>query len=102
MATKKQHGLTFLKATLKRELPFLRKTYSVKRLSLFGSTVRGENKIKSDIDVLVEFQCPIGLIKFMELENHLSTLLGKRVDLVMKRALKPRIGRQILKEAVPI
>jgi uncharacterized protein len=68
---------------LKKELPFLRKTYSVKRLSLFGSTVRGESKVKSDVDVLVEFRSPIGLIKFMELENHLSAPLGKRVDLVM-------------------
>ena len=102
MATVKQRNLSALKATLKREMPRLRKVYSVKRLSLFGSTVRGEGTAKSDIDLLVEFRSPIGLIKFMELENQLSALLDKRVDLVMKSALKPRIGRQILKEAVPV
>ena len=102
MATVKPLNLRDLKATLRSELPSLRKTYSVKRLSLFGSTVRGEGTARSDIDLLVEFRSPIGLIKFMELENRLSVLLGKRVDLVMKSALKPRIGRQILKEAIPV
>lgn len=102
MSTTKQPTLTGIKTTLKTELPRLRKDYSVMRLSLFGSTVRGENSSRSDIDVLVEFRSPIGLLKFMELESHLSALLGKKVDLVMKTALKPRIGRQILKEAVPV
>jgi len=102
MSATRQRTLAGIKATLNKELPVLRKTYAVKKLSVFGSTVRGEAGPRSDIDVLVEFRSPIGMIKFMQLEFHLSSLLGKKVDLVMKSALKPRIGRQILKEAVQV
>jgi len=85
---------------LRRELGTLRKKYNVKVIGLFGSYVRGEQKKGSDVDILVEFQEPIGLFKFLELEEHLSDLLGKKVDLVSKKALKPRIGQRILAEAV--
>lgn len=94
--------LAGIRATLKKELPLLRKEYGIKKLSVFGSTVRGEAGPRSDIDLLVEFRSPIGLIKYMELEAHLSGLLSHKVDLVMRTAIKPRIGRQILKEAIPV
>ena len=66
--------------------------------------MRGEQKKGSDIDILVEFypDAEMDLITFVELEEHLSDLLGIKVDLVMKSALKPRIGKQILKEVVYI
>jgi predicted nucleotidyltransferase len=67
---------------------------------VFGSYVRGEADKNSDIDVLVEFSEPIGLFKFIDLEDYLSKLLGAKVDLVTKKALKPRIGSHILEEAV--
>jgi predicted nucleotidyltransferase len=47
--------------------------------------VRGEQKGSSDVDVLVEFDDPIGLFEFMKLENYLSDLLGVKVDLVSKK-----------------
>jgi hypothetical protein len=50
--------------------------------------------------VLVEFAEEPGLFGFIELEDHLSSLLGVKVDLVMKDTLKPRIGQQILNEVV--
>jgi uncharacterized protein len=78
----------------------LRREYSVKTIGLFGSYVRGEQKKKSDLDVLVEFSKPIGLLKFGALEDYLSGLTGVKVDLVMEGALKPGIGRYILREAV--
>ncbi len=87
-----------LMAKLNEDVPFLRRTYGVKSLGLFGSHVRGEQKKGSDVDILVEFEEPIGLLRFVSLEIHLSELLGKRVDLVMKTALKPAIGRHILSE----
>ncbi len=64
--------------------------------------MRAEQREGSDIDILVEFkpEAEIDLIKFVELEGHLSDLLGMKVDLVMKSALKPRIGKRILKEVV--
>ena len=66
--------------------------------------MRGEQKKGSDIDILVEFypDSKMGLITFVELEEHLSDLLGIKVDLVTKSALKPRIGKHILKEVVYI
>lgn len=76
--------------------------FKVKEIGVFGSYVRGEQNRKSDIDVLVEFAEPIGFFKFMDLEEYLSGILGAKVDLVSKKALKPYIGARILKEAVYI
>ena len=72
--------------------------YPIKKIGVFGSYVRGEERSDSDVDVLVEFEHPIDLFRFLDLEEKLSELFGKRVDLVSKKALKPHIGRQILKE----
>jgi predicted nucleotidyltransferase len=86
--------------TLRSQLPQLRTRFHVSYLGLFGSYVRGIPKKDSDLDVLVEFAEEPGLFKFMELENHLSELLGVKVDLVMRGTLKPLIGRRILSEVV--
>ena len=74
--------------------------YGVKTIGIFGSYLRKEQTQTSDIDVLVEFEKPIGLLEFVRLKNHLSDLLEMKVDLVMKKALKPGIGRRILSEVV--
>jgi predicted nucleotidyltransferase len=87
-----------LLSKLEDNLPRLRREYGVKSLGLFGSYLRGEQKSDSDVDILVDFDEPIGLLKFMDLELHLTELLGIKVDLVMKTALKPGIGRRILRE----
>jgi len=84
--------------TLKENEPTLREKYKVKTLGVFGSYIRGEQKKKSDVDILVEFEKPLGLLEFVGLELQLSKLLGKKVDLVMKTALKPKIGKHILEE----
>lgn len=76
--------------------------YGIKSLSLFGSYIRGEENEKSDIDLLVEFNKTIDLFNFIGLENYLSDICGRKVDLVMKSSLKPRIKDQILKEAVAL
>jgi predicted nucleotidyltransferase len=83
-------------------LPRLAEQYGVTSLGLFGSYVRGEQRPDSDLDVLVRFQRTPGLLGFIALENHLSDLLGVRVDLVMADALKPRISRRVLAEVVPV
>lgn len=82
--------------------PALQDQFKVREIGVFGSYVRGEQKKKSDLDILVDFYEPISLLKFISLENHLSKYLGVKVDLVMKDALKPRIGSHILKEVVNI
>ncbi len=80
-------------------LPELKEKYHVSYLGIFGSYIRGEQKPGSDLDVLVEFsRTPPTIFKFVNLENYLSEALGVKVDLVMKDALKPNIGKHILKE----
>jgi len=76
----------------------LKKNYSLNSLGIFGSFIRDEQNQESDLDILVEFEKPISLIKFIKLENDLSKILGIKVDLVMKKALKPTIGKRILEE----
>ncbi|MCK4398380.1 MAG: nucleotidyltransferase family protein [Methanophagales archaeon] len=76
----------------------LTKQFKVKEIGIFGSIMRGEEKETSDVDILVEFKEPIGLFKFLELEEYLSDLIGRKVDLVSKKALKPRIGKHIMRE----
>ena len=80
--------------------PLLKKKFKVKSIGLFGSYVRGEQKAKSDLDILVEFSEPIGLFQFIELEDFLKAKLGVKVDLVMKKNLKNRIKARIIEEAI--
>jgi len=87
-----------IEETLKKHKPSLRERFKVKEMGVFGSYVRGEQREDSDIDVLVEFEEPIGLLEFTALERNLSEIMGEQVDLVMKTALKPRIGKHILQE----
>ncbi|AKB61957.1 nucleotidyltransferase [Methanosarcina mazei SarPi] len=83
---------------LRQHLPELKEKYSVNYLGVFGSYIRGEQTEDSDLDILVQFDKKPGLFKYIELEDHLSELLGVKVDLVMKSALKPNIGKRILSE----
>lgn len=83
---------------INQHLDFLRETYKVKNIGIFGSTARGQQTKKSDVDILVELSEPVGLFKFVELEQYLSKVLKKKVDLGTKNALKPTIKKQILKE----
>lgn len=63
-------------------------------IELFGSFIRNEQQANSDLDILVTFSKAPSLFKFIELEDYLSDLLGIKVDLVMKSALKPNIGKE--------
>jgi len=74
--------------------------YGVREIGIFGSYARNEHKKNSDIDILIELEKPIGFFKFIRLERHLSVLLGVKVDLVTKGALKPYIGQHILTEVI--
>ena len=87
---------------LRDHLPKLSERYGVESLGLFGSYVRGEEREGSDLDLLVEFANAPDLLKFVALGRDLSELLGVKVDLVMKRALKPHIGERILEEVVTV
>jgi predicted nucleotidyltransferase len=75
--------------------------YQVRELALFGSAARDDMKPDSDIDLLVEFlpNAWIGLFEFAAMERELAGLLGRRVDLVSKRGLKPRVRPHVLQDA---
>lgn len=98
----KQTDITQLMQKLHQQLPLLTEGYRVESLGVFGSYVRHKQRSDSDLDILVTFYEAPTLLKFIELENYLSSVLGVKVDLVMKDALKPRIGKRILSEVVPV
>jgi len=87
-------------AVLRTALPDLRRRWPIRSLAVFGSVARGDASAASDLDVLVEFERPLGLSEFLALEDALSALVDRRVDLVTRKALKPHIGRRVLAEAV--
>ena len=87
---------------LRQQIPMLTERYSVETLEVFGSYVRSEQRQDSDLDILVTFREVPSLLTFIALENDLSDLLSVKVDLVMKDSLKPKIGGQILREAIPV
>ena len=86
---------------LRAMLPDLRGRYPIASLGVFGSWVRGEQRADSDLDLLVEFDGPIGW-EIVTLEDELSRKLGVRVDLVPRQGLRPFIGRRILERSVPV
>jgi predicted nucleotidyltransferase len=71
----------------------------VKSLALFGSLARGEGTDSSDVDILVELE-PKTFDTYMDVKLFLERLLGRRVDLVLADAVKPRLRQTILAEAV--
>ena len=89
-----------IKKTLVQNKRILQEQFKVKELGIFGSYARGEQKKNSDVDILVVFSQTPGLFDYMKVENCLSDILHKKVDLVMKGALKPRIGRNIMREVI--
>ncbi len=72
--------------------------YEVKEIGVFGSYVKGRQTTRSDLDLLISFSKPVTLLQFISIENYLSETMGIKTDIVMKGRLKPRVGRQILKE----
>jgi hypothetical protein len=66
----------------------LLEAFGVARLSLFGSFARDEGREDSDVDLLVEFNRPIGLFEFVRLQRQLRGQIGRRVELVTPPALR--------------
>lgn len=74
----------------------------VQSLAVFGSVARGTFSEGSDLDVLVEFNRPVGLFEFLRLKFYLEQVLGCRVDLVTPDALRAELREQILEEAIDV
>jgi uncharacterized protein len=94
-------NLKTVSALLKRHQADLHQR-GVKSLAVFGSLARGEATAASDIDVLVEFDRPVGLFEFIRLKLYLEELTGRHVDLVTPDALRPAMRAEILSEAVHV
>jgi len=93
-----------VKKILKEHKAEVSRKYKVNEIGIFGSFVRGEQKKRSDIDILVEFEprnIP-GLLKLIEMEIYLEKLLRKKVDVVIKSGIRPELKKGILKEVVYI
>lgn len=78
----------------------LREQFGIKSLALFGSVARNEAVETSDVDLLVEFDRPVGLFEFARVRRYLSSLFGCEVDLVTLAALRQEMREHILQEAI--
>lgn len=87
--------LTLLK-NRKRQL----KKFGVRSVSIFGSVARNKARKNSDVDILVDFERPIGLFEFARLKLYLEQALGRKVDLVTPEALRKELRENILREAI--
>jgi len=86
------------------EIAAVCRRYQVRGLSVFGSASRGEMRPGSDVDLLVDFLpgAQVGLLELSAMSREFSLLLGRRVDIAVKPALKPRMRREVLAEARPL
>jgi len=85
---------------LNKNKPQFKAKFKVKEIGIFGSYIKSLQTKNSDLDILVEFEKPIDFFDYIEFEEYLSDLLKIKVDLVMKKSLKPNIGKNILLEVV--
>jgi predicted nucleotidyltransferase len=76
------------------------KKYGVHSLSVFGSVARGQARKNSDVDILVDFEKPVGLFEYARLKMYLEDVLGREVDLVTPEALRKELREDILREAI--
>ena len=96
--------LSEIKQILRTHRPYLTEKYGVVEMGVFGSYVRNEQRLDSDVDILIELASPprISLIGLVELEQYLSEIIGIKADVALKQNLRKRIGQRILSEVVPI
>ena len=86
--------LSTIQNKLRRIKPQLSEKYHVNSIGLFGSIVRNDFSPESDIDIVVDFNRPIG-IEFVDLADELEKLLNRKVDLVSRAGIKPQYYRAI-------
>ncbi len=92
-------SLEELKRIINQHKEELEEEYKVKSIAIFGSYVRNEQNAESDVDILVEFKEPVGLL-FIHLANYLEEILSVKVDLLTPEAIKPNRKKYILEKLV--
>lgn len=91
-----------IKNILHSNFPKLKENFGISRILLFGSYVNGNQKVGSDIDILVEFDRELSLLGVVEVEQHISELLHIKVDLIPIDDLREEIRDSVLREAVTV
>lgn len=89
------------KDIVEKIIQFLSKE-GAKKISIFGSFARGEENPESDIDIIVQFSQPKGLLEIVGLEQELSELIGRKVELLTEKSISPYILEKIKSEEVII
>jgi predicted nucleotidyltransferase len=89
-------------ALLSRHKPEMQQRFGVRGLALFGSRARGQARLDSDVDVLVEFDGPADSARYFGLQFYLEDLLQSPVDLVTRTALRPQLRPFVEREAIDV
>jgi predicted nucleotidyltransferase len=88
-----------IKGKLEEKKAYLRDSFHIREIGIFGSIVRGEEITDSDIDILVEFEKGHkDFFNYFRLKYYLEELLDREVDLVIKEAVKPRLREKVFGE----
>jgi uncharacterized protein len=98
----KMKDLDQIKKVIKQHREEIEKNFKVKKIAIFGSYVRNEQKGRSDVDILVEFNVPISLLHIVSLENYFSDILGIKADVVPKKNIRKELRETIIKEAISL
>lgn len=97
-----QITLDEIRRILRQHQPLLAERFGVRSLALFGSVARNEATAGSDVDILVEFERPVGLFELFAFQDELEVILDRHVDVGTAQSLKPRIRERVLAEAVDV
>ena len=81
--------------------PILKKA-GIRKAGVFGSVARGDARVDSDVDILIEHSVPYGLFELVRIKRELEAALRRKVDVIDYRAIKPRMRASILKDEVSI
>lgn len=95
MKTRKEFAAIIL--SLKSELET---RFHVKSIGIFGSVARNKNTETSDLDLVVDFSEPVGMFKFLELQDYLRLALNTDVELTIPRAIKPAIRQTVERDVL--
>lgn len=92
-------GLGDIEKVLKKHKKYLKEKYYVKKIGVFGSYSRGEDRPESDVDILIELFEPLGW-EFFDLKEYLEEILSKKVDLVTEYGIRPQMKDKVFNEVI--
>ncbi len=95
-------SLKEIKLQLQALKPTLKKRFKVETMDIFGSFARGEQKEKSDLDILVTYSEMVDFLLIARLRRYLRRKLHMRVDIISKEFINKHIRERVLEEAVPV